>query len=83
MYEGRLELNYREADIWEYVTSWECKTCSGRKGPLWEIRLEHRIGRRLTSSERRELRANRERRRQDFFNTALSIHNPDAPDKPI
>ncbi len=64
---GRLQINYREADIWEYRNTWECRECSQREGPLWEVEEEYRIGRGLTVQERTALRRDKERELEAFF----------------
>lgn len=73
---GRLQVNYREAGIWEYRNSWECRDCSQREGPLWELEEEHRIGRGLTDEERAALRRVKERELEAFFEASVAKSDP-------
>ncbi len=48
---AKLIKQYRE-QLPDYITSsWECRDCAAREGPLWAIHEEDRLGRPLTERE--------------------------------
>ena len=71
IHEGRLQINYREADIWEYRNTWECKECSELEGTLWEVEEALRLGRCLSEKERQAMREGKERELETFFESSL------------
>ena len=53
---AKLVKNFREEYPHYIASSWECRDCFGRPGPLWGIEEEDRLGRPLTEREHIDMR---------------------------
>ena len=76
IHDGRLQINYREADIWEYRNTWECRDCSRKEGAIWDVEQELRVGRQLTDEERAALRRDKERELETYFEASVAKADP-------